>query len=80
MVDIQFPDSLLDVYERAKTTYEHNSNGRTVHLYYNKAAAVSTAFLNYTNVMSSGGDIERAKCLLVETLNKFVSWVGQQVS
>ena len=75
-----FMDSLLDVFERAKTTYEHNGNGRTIHLYYNRSASVATAFLNYKHAMSSGGDITKAKMLMVDTLNKFVSWVGEQVS
>jgi hypothetical protein len=80
MEQTDFIDSLLDTFERAKTTYQRNGNGRTIHLYHNKSAAVATAFLNYRHAVSSGGDTERAKRLLVETLSNFVSWVGQQVS
>jgi len=80
MDDLSFYDSLIDVFDRAKIKYERNSSGRTIHLYYNQQATVATAFLNYRHAMSSDGDVERAKILLVDKLNKFLSWVGQQVS
>ena len=47
-------DSLSDMFKKARSMYERNGNGRTIHLYYNKVATVATAFNNYRHVTSSG--------------------------